>query len=231
MRVFAILSILLLTTSFILSGSSERQLSELVQRGRFGRALELRISPQLITGTNQDSGVEVRYRRSTLLLPDGQEKMLAAPIMATGEKSEGIMLKIRGEDGREEQINLPRSLKVRLQEYLSWGPDRRPFDCGSFVHFLYHLPYRPGNFNSLKWEIRSLVDERQLKAGDAILLSDSSEDPNRPVHFAIYLAHGLYLSKFGNIGGLIVTDLEQMRVGFGGTKAFRILPKQALQAS
>ena len=59
----------------------------------------------------------------------------------------------------------------------------------------------PGYFRNLKWILE-----------------------NEITHLAVYLGEGLYLSKFGTFGGLIVTTLRGMKMGFGGTKTWLTRP-------
>ena len=45
-------------------------------------------------------------------------------------------------------------------------------------------------------------------------------------HFAIFVADGLYLSKFGNAGKMTVTSLEEMKKFYGAEHVFKIKPKE-----
>ncbi len=74
------------------------------------------------------------------------------------------------------------------------------------------------------WIINSLKSEDDLKPGDTIFISRVNTPYQGITHFAIYIGYGLYLSKFGNLGRLIVTSLNEMKKGFGGNFVFSAIP-------
>ena len=45
-------------------------------------------------------------------------------------------------------------------------------------------------------------------------------------HYAVYLGQGLYISKFGYIGPLIVTSLEAMKYAYDADQIWIIRPRR-----
>lgn len=79
------------------------------------------------------------------------------------------------------------------------------------------VDYLFGKFDNQKWVVEKL-DVSSLKIGDTIIIG---RDRQTLTHFAIYIGEGLYLSKFGSSGPLIVTDIPAMKIGFGGDEVFK----------
>jgi hypothetical protein len=133
-----------------------------------------------------------------------------------------IVIKSQGEDV---VVTLPSNLQSKLLEYLTSGAPSEPFDCSSFVHFLYNIEYQFAHFDASKWDINVLASEEELAIGQAILINESDSDYSKNItHLAIYMGEGLYLSKFGRSGKLIVATLESQKVGFGGDTAWSMTP-------
>jgi hypothetical protein len=134
-------------------------------------------------------------------------------------------------DAGLENVGLPGVMLERLVEYIrteSFGA-LGDFDCGSFAHFMAGVPYTSGIFNPEDWDISLLVDESEQKAGDIIMIGGDEDytvqntDVQKTItHLAVYLGSGLYLSKFGASGKLIVANIEEMKKGFGGTTVYRL---------
>ncbi|MBP9757179.1 MAG: hypothetical protein KBD06_01105 [Candidatus Pacebacteria bacterium] len=133
-------------------------------------------------------------------------------------------------------IELPDGMLDRIAEYLrSDALDiKNDFDCGAFAHFVNNVPHVVEKFDTALWSVYSLKNETVLHPGDTVITVDG--DGKTVVrgqdikHFAIYLGDGLYISKFGTVGPLIVTTLEEMKKGFGDPKArksaFQIVPNK-----
>lgn len=131
------------------------------------------------------------------------------------------------------KIDLPQIMLERIASFLKRGQKKdEKFDGGSFVHYVSNIPYNLGAFHSKDWDVSRFVNiskftEEQLKAGDIIMIS--KDDYHQQItYYGIYLGEGLYLSKFGNKGKLIVANLKEMRKSFGGKNVFQIKPKQNL---
>lgn len=129
------------------------------------------------------------------------------------------------ENGRSERINLPKPMLDRLRDYLARKVDiTEKYDCADFAHELNGVEYEHANYDPEKWEYINYYSI--LKPGDTILMKKSSDtNPKNFDHFAIYLDDGLFLSKHGNIGPLIVTGLEEMKTLFESDSVFQIRPK------
>ena len=83
------------------------------------------------------------------------------------------------------------------------------------------VEYQFGVFENQKWTVERLENEELLKEGETIIIG---HHPRRLTHLAIYIGDGLYLSKGGTIGALIVADLPSMKIGFGGDEVYRASP-------
>lgn len=127
----------------------------------------------------------------------------------------------KNEKGDSECILLPDSMQNQLIRYFTDGKPDGDFDCFSFAHFVLNVPYEFAFFRREKWELTLLAgnDIEDLRYGDSVLIShDESGDPDKLSHFAVYIGKNLFISKFGSAGRLIVTDIENMKKLFGGSK-------------
>lgn len=125
--------------------------------------------------------------------------------------------------GERTKIELPGPMRRRVAEYLrNGGPPSVPFDCNCFVHYLAGVPYTFGKFDSRSWDISLIAETNPLKPGDAILIGYGPSEIN---HVAISLGQGLYLSKFGQSGPLLVTDLSVLELAYGGIGLLVARPK------
>jgi len=129
-------------------------------------------------------------------------------------------LSVETDRGRR-TVNLPEEMNARILNYLRLGHPCLPFDCSSFVHYMNGVDFHFGEFDDRRWVVETLTDEGLLKEGDTILLGHNRKTFT---HGAIYLGDGLYLSKFGPDGPLIITDVPAMKIGFGGNEVFRSYP-------
>lgn len=133
---------------------------------------------------------------------------------------------------RLENVSLPENILKNIAQYLRENPSEKgSFDCFSFVHYVNGIPYVFGEFRFKPWDIRHLTHTKNLNPGDTIFIAKSRWPKNTDItHFGIYLNNGLFISKFGDLGKLIVTDLEQMKKAFGGRHIFQARPKEVLGA-
>jgi hypothetical protein len=146
-------------------------------------------------------------------------------------KTSDIEILLETEKGLEE-INLPKKMLDNIAKFLREDskPRNHKFDCSSFAHFVNDIPYEFSNFFHHKWEIKLIKDKKNLNSGDTIFISESEDlDDLKITHFAIYLGNNLYISKFGNAGKLMVTNLEEMKKGFGGRFCFQAIPRKEYQ--
>ncbi len=133
-----------------------------------------------------------------------------------------IEISMRDQSGTRD-INLPEEILGKIAAFIREDHRREgKFDCSSFVHFANGIPYEFGSLVISKWDV-SDFDESQLLPGDSVMISKDPEHTD-VTHLALYLGEGLYLSKFGNGGKLIVTTMRNMKKAFEGKYVFRIQP-------
>lgn len=115
----------------------------------------------------------------------------------------------------------------RITKFISSGLNSlgKDHDCASFAHAANGISYTFADFDPNKWNFSSFSDS-DIKAGDTILITGEPEITSQDFkHFAIYLADGLYLSKFGETGNLIVNDLPSLKKLFDGDNIHLAAPK------
>ncbi len=118
-------------------------------------------------------------------------------------------------------------MNERILDYLRvGGPASSPFDCFCFVHSLNGLDFPFARFDLREWQVEKLADESSVKIGDTIM---TGHDVRSFTHLAIYIGDGVYLSKFGVSGPLIVADIPAIKTGFGGEELFKVVPVISLQ--
>lgn len=127
----------------------------------------------------------------------------------------------RAANGNETKISLPEGILANIGWFLTQRGER-PVDCNGFVHYLNGVNYVFGTFHYAQWDISEFLNDETIKVGESILMRDSVKDTK---HLAIYLGSGLYLSKGGPKGDLVVTSLESMRSLWGGKEVVVIRPK------
>jgi hypothetical protein len=64
------------------------------------------------------------------------------------------------------------------------------------------------------------VPEENLKVGDVVFVKKNEV----PVHLAVYMGHGIYLSKFGQCG-IYATTFGDMALVYGGASAITVCDK------
>ena len=179
--------------------------------------VSLTATAQIGIATNNDSGVKfpvqiVRYQSGNNI---GYLHTLSPTDIP---KSAQLNLTIVNEKGDTVKVDLPANMDQKIIGYLRAGaPPTAPFDCNCFAHYMNGVEYVFGRFDYRQWAVRPLAQESLLKPGNTLIIGHNS---STLTHFALYLGHGLYLSKFGASGPLIVTDLEAMKIGFGGNEVF-----------
>lgn len=140
------------------------------------------------------------------------------------------------DDNKVESVDLPEDMLDRIAVYMMKENRARDFfDCSKFVELangkLTDLldvddeDYYNNFFK--KWEIAKFEADK-IKPGETIMLTDLSFKDGKtsnvmPKHFAIYLGHGLYLSKAGYRDRLMVTTMDQMVNCFGGEYIFKLI--------
>lgn len=179
--------------------------------------VRLIIHPGRIKGCNQrttavaelqDAGVETEGRR-TSLFEHQQFNDLEFPFLD---------IIIESADGTSLSVCLPDDLSQRLLDYLVNGCPENVEDCRTFVQYMYGLPIIRNFFRFKGADRHEYEPGEALWPGDIVRIYDGRVIQSDR-HFAIYLANGLFLSKGGEQGPLIVADLENMKKAFGGSRA------------
>jgi len=136
-------------------------------------------------------------------------------------KAKEIDFAIENDDNSIDIFHLPPNMSKRLIEYFRISP-LKPFDCYSFGHFLNSVSYGLRFFSLSKWE-KCFFNENLLQTGDSIVIFTIKDGSIKKFnHFAIYIGNGLYLSKGGVSGPLVVSDLDIMKSAFGGNQVYQL---------
>ena len=116
-----------------------------------------------------------------------------------------VLFSIEGE-GEDTPISLPVSLGEKLITYLHSSPDW-VFNCYGFVAFMNGFDSSVGEMDLESADIENL---NTLQTGRTVRIGVKTGSDFIPYHYAIYLGHGLFLSKMGNGGKLVVHDAETL---------------------
>lgn len=124
------------------------------------------------------------------------------------------------------EIVLPKDMSNNLIAYMSGGR-RKDSDCQDFVNDLF-FGCGTQALHTLKMDYVQLSENPKLKAGQAILLSDSLKNEQGKItagnfHYAIFLCDDLYISVFGS-GSIYITTLEQLKLCFRVATTYHITP-------
>lgn len=116
--------------------------------------------------------------------------------------------------GERRALDLPIWLKNALRDYVrGGGPPTKPFDCNCFAHLLNGVTYKFESFQTRLWSLEQVVDSDAIRIGDTLLLGYSK---NEITHVAVNIGEGLYISKFGIDGPVLVTTIEALQLIYGG---------------
>jgi hypothetical protein len=132
-----------------------------------------------------------------------------SPVKGLNYRTEKDSLQIgfRKENSFEPVTGLNKLVQARIFEYLKSGPIQEPFDCNSFIHFIFGFGYIYGNIDlCTDWVVRQFVSELSLFIGNAILMTKNEKIS----HVAMYIGKDTYLSKAG-FGPVVATTLEEMK--------------------
>lgn len=182
--------------------------------------LKFIISEDTLCGKNDNSNSIFELRKITLI-GDGEETVLTTNT-TTKKNYNRLSILLQNREGKEFPINPQLSEKcnnVMLKLLFNGRPDPK-YCCFDFFMDSVGL-YSNRNVNQFdlnKWEMQN-VDEASLNTGDGIIIFDEVQ---KPVHVAIYLTNGIYVSLFGSTGPLIVTDLNEMKTAFNGMSTYRL---------
>ena len=122
-------------------------------------------------------------------------------------------------EGKEELIDLFSSLGKNLIVYLNTSQDW-VFNCYGFVAFMNGYDSSIGEMDLDSAEIENL---NTLQAGQTVRIGCKTGKDFIPYHYAIYLGQGLFLSKMGAGGKLLVHDEETIRKLYENRVSFQIV--------
>lgn len=129
----------------------------------------------------------------------------------------------RGADGRRRSLDVPIWIRERLREYLrQGGPPTTPFDCNCFAHWMNGVAFEFGQFKRRSWNLEMALSEDAVQPGDTVLLGYSYEEVK---HVAVALGDGLFISKFGVDGPVLITNFATLQLAYGGFLFARATPR------
>lgn len=179
----------------------------------------IKITDETDKARNASSGVIWNLKRT--LVGRREEPKANFALMKDYSNTRTVVIE---KDGKT--IELPDKIAQNLATFFSTRPEQKSkFDCSSFAHFLNGVPYEFGRLRDEKWDINQITSDDHLRAGDTIAITNG-ENFSKITHLAVYVADGVYISKFGTGGGIVFATLEEMKKGFGGEFVFKLEPKE-----
>ena len=139
------------------------------------------------------------------------------------------VLQYDNENANPIDVELSGNIKQRMLKYLCNDIYRQDEQCFSFFKKVYFdIPEATTNSTcTIPFidQIEIIHDEASLKPGDGIVLF-APEPPQKITlkHYAIFLKNGTYISKFGNGGMIMITDLESMLLFWKCTGVAKVKP-------
>ena len=189
-------------------------------------SIELKVLAETIAGVNLDNGNRVRLRKAKVETPWGSYA-LAKPVKLLGKPPKNLDISLIDLKGNTRKVSLPHRLNKRLRQYLLFGAPSKPFDCSSFVHHMLGVQHDFANFDPHDWIVREVSQEPVYPGAVVAIGLSSSFNRKKITHFSLYLGEGLYISKFGVFGSLVVTTLDEMKKAFGGNHVFHLKPRKS----
>ena len=199
-----------------LAVSSSFAAAEHIKAG--GSDVEVVIQNETSFGINIGQFRAMPLRVTDVRFSNNKFKLDKTPILGDGALE--LKFKMQFPNGRYGYLPLPEKVKKQILKYFNSGYSG-PCDCNCFAHYVNEVDFEFGRLKNSSWITSEISTEAILSPGDTIMIGKSE---NEITHLAVYLGEGLYLSKFGTFGGLIVTTLRGMKMGFGGTKTWLTRP-------
>jgi hypothetical protein len=113
------------------------------------------------------------------------------------------------------------NLFIMLNIFFNKNNLLKEFDCTSFIHYFKQIPYIYTMYDQYKWD-ENEYKENKLNTGDVIAMKLYDEC----VHFAIYLCNGLYISKLGGNGSVVVTNIKQLEIAYPCNKIITLTKRE-----
>lgn len=181
--------------------------------------VELLIQQQNLVAENNDNSRE--FNIQSVLVNSYMTQGPLDKILRIGDGFQQLTIKVQQNNGEYSILDLPESVKTQLLKYLMNPPE--PCDCNCFAHAINNVKFKMGIFDDSSWMITKFVGESYLYPGDTIYIEKAKDTFT---HFAVYLGQGLYISKFGYRGPLIVTSLEAMKYAYDADQVWIIRPRR-----
>ncbi|MCB0318178.1 MAG: C40 family peptidase [Bdellovibrionales bacterium] len=210
--------------SLPIMGLSEKTNITNVQEKNFLQSIKLRIFPETTMGLNLDNGKKIKLRKILIETPWGISPVgqLAKISQEPPRRLELVLSDLNGVD---HYLKLPSKQTEKLRRYLLYGAPSKPFDCASFAHYMLDIPFEFASFENDHWNAAQASPETFYPGAVVAIGSSSYFSRKKITHFSIYLGDGLFISKFGVFGTLVITNLEEMKKAFGGKYVFMLEPK------
>jgi hypothetical protein len=129
-----------------------------------------------------------------------------------------IKVILLSENYNEEELQLSETFKKAISNFELNGKPHPYYCCIDFCMDTNGF-YEDRHVNWVKgiWGVGPL-DESTLSTGESIVIYNSSN----PIHFAVYLRDGIYLSLFGKDRGLQAANLDDMMSIYNGDVAYKL---------
>lgn len=139
---------------------------------------------------------------------------------------QSLRLDFQNDNSSSKPVELSESILNRLTSYFQERPDKNEyFDCLSFVLYLHGKPYCKEEINRSNWNISKFDDVSELYAGNTFIIGNLNANPIWPsLHFGLYLAEGITLSKIGN-GPLVFAPFKELQKYYHTNAQWIIEPK------
>lgn len=124
-------------------------------------------------------------------------------------KSDTVDFIMEDSNHNERTLDLPVKMKQRFIDYFRHSSEPA-YNCYGYV--LHLNDWQDTGLNEMDFDRRLVEGVNDLKSGDTIAITQKSTNGGRmPMHYAIYLGDGLFLSKMGAGGRIIVNSFETMK--------------------
>jgi hypothetical protein len=152
--------------------------------------------------------------------PDGTKQMFCPNSLIWSFPSSLNTRQKSSNKTQKSTIEWPEPLATLFIRFLqNGGPFYSNFDCGCFAEYMLGFPYKTPQTT---WHMAPKIphDLHSLQPGEIFGIHDLHDQGAHGVkHLMVAIGgtSGLFLSKFGVSGALIVTDIESAKTLFGGT--------------
>lgn len=160
---------------------------------------------------DSERSINLRTSQEVILYNAGQDINMHQ--IKEGEKvdikSDAVEFVLENSNNKEKILNLPTKMKHRFIDYFR-NSSRSPYNCYGYVLHLNN--WQDSGISEFDFDRRLVEGVKELKSGDTIAITQQTTNAGRmPMHYAIYLSDGLFLSKMGSGGRIIVNSLETMK--------------------